>query len=344
MPQPTALADFTEAFDAWCAHQRQFGRLRRVSSEAVYRAMWQALAAWCVGQLPPLRLRGLDAATLSAYLASRHGSGGPEGSLTPRYQQRLLALVQRVQAHRATQAHQGSAPASARPLAAVHARSASRDAGPDDADLPLALLSPAETQRLQHLLCDLAEPARWQTLRDRCAAALQLGAGLGPGELRALRLRDVVAAGSGPAALPGPLRMAASGSAPAHVAPLADWAAQLLVRWLALRAAQALGGDWLFPSTRSGKPWGKVAQYSAAQRVLAETGIAEAAGGSFRLRHCYAMRQLHRGLPPEHLSRWLGVVDPAVIARYQRALPGWAAAAGTATAAAPTEAVAPRPV
>jgi integrase len=127
------------------------------------------------------------------------------------------------------------------------------------------------------------------------------------------------------------------------VAPLADWSARLLARWLGVRAAQALGGDWLFPSTRSGKPWGKVAQYTAAQRVLGEAGIAEGAGGSFRLRHCYAMRQLHHGLPAEHLSRWLGVIDPAVIARYQRALPGWAAAAGPA-AEAPPETVAPRPV
>ena len=34
-----------QAFDGWLAHQRVAGRLRRGSSEAVYRAIWQALVA-----------------------------------------------------------------------------------------------------------------------------------------------------------------------------------------------------------------------------------------------------------------------------------------------------------
>ncbi len=174
-----------------------------------------------------------------------------------------------------------------------------------------------------------SKPLRWQDHRDRCAAALQLGAGLGPGDLRALRVPDVVLVatpGQPPRLLPQTLRVPASGSAPAHNAGIAPWAALLLADWLTLRSDQGLGGDWLFPSTRSGKPWGKVAQYEAGRRVLAQAGLDPDAGGSFRLRHSFALRQLQFGHSPDQVAAWLGVVDPAVITRYQKVL-------GTATEA-----------
>ena len=134
-----------------------------------------------------------------------------------------------------------------------------------------------------------------------------------------MRLGHVMRIGSPP--LPRRLRVPASASAPAHETPVAAWAAQLLQSWLDLRAALAVPGDWLFPSTRSGKPWGKVAQYEAARAVLAEAGITNLReGGSFRLRHTFALRQLKRGHPPQQVAQWLGVSDPAVMARYQRAL------------------------
>jgi integrase len=118
------------------------------------------------------------------------------------------------------------------------------------------------------------------------------------------------------------LRVPASGSAPAHVTAVAPWAATLLAGWLATRQAQGLGGDWLLPSTRSGKPWGKVAQYEAARRVLQAAGLDADGGGSFRLRHSFALRQLAAGHDPDQVARWLGVVDPAVLLRYQRVLGG----------------------
>jgi integrase len=192
-------------------------------------------------------------------------------------------------------------------------------------------LSPVDALQLQRLLCgvDAAPDGRWQTARDRCAAALQLGGGLGPGDLRALRLGDVISDGGPVRGQPWQLRVAANGSAPAHVSPLAPWAGALLARWLALRETQALGGDWLFPATRSGKPWGKVAQYESARRVLADAGLDPDGGGSFRLRHSFAMRQLLHGHNADLVARWLGVVDPSVMARYQRALGQPPGSAGT---------------
>ena len=355
---PTRPPALQQAFDHWLVHQRMVGRLRHGSSAAVYSAMWQALVAWCLDQQPAPRLADLRGQLLLNYLASRHGMLAADGLLSPRYQLRLVSLVQWVQAHQAWRRLQASAgPAQALALTAtdgsataqgatgLHGARAARQAllqtgaGGDGIEPPLHLTS-AQAAQLQALLgrTDDDTGARWQQLRDRCAAALQLGAGLGPGDVRGLRLADVrpAAASGHPATLAcarWQLQVAATGSAPTHAAPLADWAAAALSRWLALRLAQALGGPWLLPSTRSGKPWGKVAQYEGARRVLADAGLDPDGGGSFRLRHSFALRQLQQGHDPALVAGWLGVVDPQVMLRYQRALP---APASTGVTASPT--------
>ena len=342
--RPNALE---QAFDNWLAHQRVAGRLRRGSSEAVYRAMWQALSVWCGGQRPPLRLADLQGVRLLHYLASRQGLQLADGVLTPRYQQRLVSLVQRVQAHQAWQRQQAAAAApQALALAATvpHRTQAAPllASGAGQATEPPLHLLPTQAQALIGWLTTAAGaapapghaagPGRWQTWRDRCAAALQLGAGLGPGDVRALRLDDLRPV-TRPAAPPGQparprwqLHVAANGSAPAHTAPLADWASAVLAGWLARRQAEQLGGPWLLPSTRSGKPWGKVAQYEAARRVLADAGLDADGGGSFRLRHSFALRQLQHGHASDTVASWLGIHDPQVMQRYLQVLAGGPAA------------------
>jgi integrase len=332
----TPAPKLAQAFDLWLAHQRVAGRLRRGSSEAVYRAMWLALVTWCTAQRPRLRLNDLHGDALLRYLASRHGQQLADGLLTPRYQQRLRSLVRRVQAHETWRQQQAqAAPAQALALA----RSAPADRAPilvsgqppSQAEPPLHLLAAAVVQ-LQALLAQPVD-GRWQTGRDRCAVALMLGAGLGPGDVRALRLVDALRQ-SGAAGLRWQLAVAANGSAPAHMAPLADWAGAVLGAWLERRAAEGIGGPWLLPSTRSGKPWGKVAQYEAAHRVLADAGLPDAGGGSFRLRHSFALRQLQHGHAADTVAGWLGTTDPQVMLRYQQVLAGWPTAATPATPAA----------
>ena len=137
--------------------------------------------------------------------------------------------------------------------------------------------------------------------------------------------------------LPWRLQVPASGSAPAHRVPVSGWAARLLGCWLQRRHDEALPGPWLFPSTRSGKPWGKVAQFESVRRLFADAGIADSGGGSFKLRHSFALRQLRDGTSPDELARWLGVVDPGVMARYQRMIDGQ----GGSGAAHPVPAVRP---
>lgn len=340
------LSPLEQAFEDWLSHQRVAGRLRRGSSEAVYRAMWHALAAWCRAQRPALRLTDLQGRRLLHYLASRRGQQLADGVLTPRYQQRLVSLVQRVQAHQAwrrLQAHASAPQALALATTAPQAIRATpllAGSAGSPAEPPLHL-QPAQAQSLIDWLSAAAPdaaagPSRWQTWRDRCAAALQLGAGLGPGDVRALTLDDLQ-----PAALPARhggrsapprwcLHVPANGSASAHTAPLADWAGAVLARWLERRAAEALGGPWLLPSTRSGKPWGKVAQYESARRVLADAGLDADGGGSFRLRHSFALRQLQQGHDADTVAGWLGVTDPQVMLRYQQVLSAWPATGAAA--------------
>lgn len=360
-PATPAASACHAAFEAWCAHQQQIGRLRHQTSVKVYRAMWTALDAWCSQQPGQPALQALNSPLLRRYLDSRSGIAGPGQALTVRYRLRLLGLVRRVQAFDLSRHDQlgaaampGNAVRPGRTAAALAWSEASLAARPGNAttlaDAP-GNISTALTGRLMDWLLDearAASPARWQGLRDRCALALQLGAGIGPGDLRALRLAEVRApvatsaeqakhakhakqaehAGP-PATVPDPalqhspgwhLCVPANGNARAYQAPVAAWAAGLLQQWLACRAQSGLQGEWLFPSTRSGKPWGKVAQYSSVRKALADAGLPDGPGGSFRLRHTFALRQLQHGHAADTVASWLGVSDPNVMQRYQQAL------------------------
>ena len=193
--------------------------------------------------------------------------------------------------------------------------------------MPL-FLPVSESKRLLTYICAF-RPGRtdsvrqWQDVRNRASVGLMLGAGLTPGEVRALRLDDAVVDGGRLNGVPWKLRVAGNGNAPARETPVAPWAGQLLRLWLDVRSEQGVPGPMVFPSTKStGKPWGKVAQYLAAREVLEAGGIDDVEGGSFKLRHTFALRQLKRGRAPEEVARWLGVSDPAVMARYQRVIAG----------------------
>lgn len=309
---------YRQALESWRADVQRRGSLQRESSAEVYEHMWTALAEWAVGQ--GIALHALNAADLERYLASRGGND----DLSARYAWRLLRLVDRVMAHRARS--EGSAPNfAAETLLARrpdlrYANASQRDPLPE-------YLGASEAKRLVTYLSAvrpgrLAAGQPWQEVRNRAAVGLMLGAGLTPGEVRALEVADVIVEAGRSQGVPWKLRVAGDGNRPARETPLAAWAGQLLRYWLEVRAQQRIPGAMLFPSTRSsGKPWGKVAQYNATREVLAAAGIDEVSGGSFRLRHTFALRQLRRGTSPDDVARWLGVTDPAVLARYRRVVP-----------------------
>lgn len=299
----------------WIEALQSAGLFRQQSSVEVYRHMWVALTAWAVGR--GIKLHELRAADLEAYLASRGGAA----ELSGRYAWRLLRLVERVTEFYA-KAHGETDHRAASDLLASRPDIKFANAGQAD-PLP-SFLAASEARRLVAYL-SAVRPGRpeagriWQEVRNRASVGLMLGAGLTPGEVRDLALSDVVIEAGRVKDIPWKLHVEGTGSS--RETPVASWAGHLLKVWLDVRTAQAIPGVQVFPSTRAtGKPWGKVAQYNATKEVLQAAGMDNAEGGSFRLRHTFALRQLRRGKSEEEVARWLGVVDPGVMARYRRVI------------------------
>ena len=320
-PPANPLA-YEQAFDAWLQAREDQGDLREASSAAVYRSMWGALSAWCVSR--GLHLDHWRPVDLQAFLQSR----GSADELSARHAWRLLMLADAVQAHRAQRQGHDSHNTAAQALLKSNPDWRYANAA-DKTPLPDHLHATQARQLVAWLVNPgnagdaAASGPSWQALRNRTAVALQLGAGLTPGDIRAATVDGVVCqAGRGALAqgLPWKVRIPAHGSAPAREAPLAPWAARLLRAWLNTRSALQMAGPVLFPSTRAGRAWGKVAQYGAAKAVLAAAGMPDGDGGSFKLRHTFALRQLRRGTAPDEVARWMGLANAAALARHQRLL------------------------
>jgi integrase len=317
--EATALS-LRQAFDAWVAHRAQSGssarssRALRDESVQVYADMWQVFTAWCMRQ--GLDLETIDEASLTGFLDSLGGAR----DATVRYAKRMLRLVHRVALLEATQRDRELNPA----FGAVAALPRYRFA---DTGLAEPLPEFLTASQARHLIAFLTErpvgarqsvPVPWQEVRNRTAVALQLGAGLTPGESRDLDLDSPVTQGGSQRGEPWAIAVPANGNYPARQTPLARWAGRQLRHWLEVRSAQAIPGPALFPSVRNGKPWSKASSAGAFQAVLQAAGI-PTSGGSFKLRHTFALRQLTRH-DPETVARWLGVQDPAIMERYQRVL------------------------
>jgi integrase len=310
-------SQYTEAWAGWLAESERTGRLQRESSIDVYEHMWSAFTTWAVGN--SVRLSEISALDLATYLESRGGSD----DLSKRYALRLMRLVDRVLGHHARARGEPPNSAAADLLAS---RPDLRFANASDAD-PLPDYLIASEAKLLVAFLSAVRPGRaeagqpWQVVRNRASVGLMLGAGLTPGEVRALKTDDVAVDGGRSAGVPWKLRVAGNGNVPARETPVASWAGQLLRYWLEVRSQQSIPGAMVFPSTRStGKPWGKVAQYNAVKEVLAAARVDDVDGGSFRLRHTFALRQLRRGKSAEEVARWLGVDPGKVMSRYQRVL------------------------
>jgi len=310
---------YAQAFDSWLQDKRDTSRVRQESSGSTYASMWKAFSEWAVAR--QLALQSLSIADLEAYIAAR----GDADELSPRYVWRLLRLLDAVlRRHCRLISH----PANEAAHLLLMQRPEWRYAQASNKDELPTYLDAASARQLVAWLIDPRrakdqEPAdggKWQGLRNRAAVSLQLGAGLTPGDVRAALVKGVVTEGSRVAGLPWKLRLPAHGAIAQREVPMAPWAGRLLRQWLHQRALQSIPGDLLFPATRSGREWGKVAQYNAARSVLTSAGIEDADGGSFLLRHTFAIRQLRRGTSPDEVSRWLGLTDPQTMRRYQRVI------------------------
>ena len=310
-----------DVFEHWIsarAQNRSAGKAHRPlreDSAQVYRDMWGRFAGWCVDHTTsPERI---DTTDLQTFLDSL---GGVQEA-TPRYVKRMLYLIGRVDRAQAREDGRAVNPA----IQALKDTPRYRFSG-TAADEPqpefltareARLLVDYVTARQEAPSAETAWP--WQEVRNRTAVALQLGGGITPGEARTLSLERIIIDGGRIKGEPWALSLPANGNFPARQTPLAGWAGKQLAYWLQIRAQQGLAGSMVFPSTRSGKEWSKAPSTLSFQAVLRGAGIDHPTGGTFKLRHTFALRQLTRH-PPDQVARWLGVQDPAVIERYQRVL------------------------
>ena len=316
-----------EAFERWMADQRAMEALRQPGSIEVYTEMWGGFMGWCLSQSPAVTLETLHIEDLDAFQAARSGLKTDDLSLSPRHALRLLRLVERVLRHHAAQT--GLAPNTAVSDWLAHnpqvrfADAASADPLPEfltvsEAKHLIAFLSNARPRPgLRGGRRDAHAAFTWQELRNRAAVAMHLGGGLTPADVRALTLSSPISRGGQVRDRPWKISIPVNGDAGARETPIAPWAGELLQHWLTVRDELRLAGPMLFPSTRTGKPWSKQSHYAATRQLLEEAGLDSHEGGTFRLRHTFALRQLRRGTAPEQVARWLGV-EPAVMERYKR--------------------------
>ena len=316
----TSPTELESAFDSWATSRAYPSRDLSEDTEAVQRAMWMAFGAWCI-QLQ-LDVVALTAADLNAYLRSREGAV-PASELTPRYAWRLVSLVDRVVNHWALKQGRGENRAAANLLDSNsdlrYANSGSKDPLPEiltnDQDRILVAFLQSSVPQGESSV-SLCRDGLWQVFRNRTGVALQRGAGLTPLEIRMLTVSSVFV-DSDPAKGPWKVRAPATGSVQAHDVPVARWARPLLTRWMQLRSELGIPGEWLFPSTKSGKQWGKTAHFDSVADVLEAAGLVGFKGGSYRLRHTFAMRQLARVENSEtQVATWLGI-DVGEMKRYR---------------------------
>ena len=317
----SAMDELQTWFESWLADGQGAGRLKYESSHAVYRAMWGGFVEWCLAQQPIVRLLTISREDLRLFISSRDGHL-QNGELTSRYTWRLLNLIDRVLRF----ASRSGKPRNDAAAQLIAERPEVKRANISDRSLPDYL--PASEARhlvtyLSHLRprgTRLVVPRAWHELRNSAAVGLQLGAGLTPGDVRALPLSGIIEVGGPVKGIPWKLIVPADGNTPEHETPVAQWAGQLLRYWLQVRTELKIPGPWVFPSTGTGKQWAKGPQYRSVGEVLTAAGVDLVKGGSFRLRHTFALRQLRRGKKPEDVARWMGIVNVAEMERYTRIL------------------------
>lgn len=330
----TLETQLKNTFDEWLHWRQQSksrSRMHRALNEdsvTVYREMWHAFASFCAQRR--ITLHGLGEEDLQVFLLTRGTNANrphmratsKQADLTPRYARRFLCLIDWVSSYQANQDGVLTNPAAKLLLERPEykfANAADKDPAPE-------YLSDLQSKRLIAYVTQLperrtaAEPLTWKEVRNRTAVAMMLGAGLTPGDVRTLQLCGVLTEGGRKAGVPWKLALPGNGNFPARETPLAGWAGSLLADWLAIRAEQQIAGDLVFPSTKDGKQWSDTRCFLSCRQVLAAAGIPNHAGGVFKLRHTFALRQLSRGKSETDVARWLGLLDCNGMARYRRIL------------------------
>jgi site-specific recombinase XerD len=320
-----------DSFEAWVRSRKgnrsgdRCQRELREESMVVYREMWDAFTGFCAQR--QLDLQDIVPEDLDAFLMSR-GTGndgtrplvrtkGDELSL--RYARRYLFLIDRITC---MQARADGVEAN-RAAHKLLERPEYRYANAEDKNPVPEYLTTVQVKRLIDHVTQTNDnasggaPISWKEARNRTAVALMLGAGLSPGDVRAVEVSGIVVDGGRKVGLPWKINVPGNGNSPPRDTPIAEWAGRQLAFWLSVRTQQKIQGDRLFPSASAGTAWSHTGCFESCKAVLHAAGLGDATGGLFMLRHSFALRQLSKGKTEVEVARYLGLLDVNAMRRYR---------------------------
>lgn len=339
-----------DRFCAWRSVRRgptRAGRALSADSVQTYSTMWALYEQFCLGY--DLLPHEVDEASLETFIAGRRtrlSPLNPLSSLNPRnsrspsralqsrlgrrdagsthYAYRLLRLIAQVLALHAAQTGERVSEAPARMLEREPYKSIN---AAENVALP-PVLRDEEVAALVNV-CSLplgdavpGAPLAWFDVRDNTAVLLLLGAGLSPGELRALRMGDVEMERG----LPMRLAIAGSVDGAAREVLLEPPLRFALRYWLTCRrgligAAMDIGVEDspLLVASASGRPWSESGMLKALRKVFERAGIRRVPATGYVLRHTFVLRSLKvRRRDPREVAQQIGVLDhEKLVKRYQ---------------------------
>jgi site-specific recombinase XerD len=333
-------AELDELFDAYCGWRRDHhDELRatgqrvtradlpwRASSEEVYWNMWNAFTIRLIAHVT--RLEDLNQGFLQSYLdhlAQRDDTNrATVGELNARYARRLLALVDRLIRFDAQRRGIDANPV-VKEFLGEPEQAVLREANRREFDDIPAFLEKADRERLkQMLMLPVGSPARddgaastWRDVRDNASVGVQLGAGLAPGEVRALRLENV----RGDLRHGYLLEVKANGNLQLRTTGLVDWARASMAAWLKLRnSLPALQSCPYVFCTDEGKQWSKNKVVQAASAVFKRAKL-KADYGAYQLRHSFVLAARNDGIEWPKIAAALGITNTELWSRrYEAAL------------------------
>lgn len=281
-----------KCFLVWLAQQRVLNiRHFRESSRETYAAMF----SWWLANLSAKGLNLLEASTQDAanFFAACE--------LKPVSRRRYLQLLDKVYQHLRAIGWPGSNPLTYELLSERAL------------DIPLPAGLPDD--ELARLVALLAAVPGWRGDRDRCAAALLIGAGLRVNEFITLRVQDV-SAQFGIVIKPQSVHREHA----SLILPDGPWRAWYQA-WVGQRYSLAIPGEVLCPATRKGTAYSPSGLFLRVRAWLQQLDTELPHSGPNLLRNTFARQALLCGrYSPEQVQEFLGHVESRATSRHLAAL------------------------
>lgn len=284
--------DPKRSFLTWLADQRVIGDQQfRTSSKDTYAAMF----SWWLKSLEDKKLTLLEASGKDAT------SFFEATKLEPHSRRRYLQLLDRVYCYLRKIGWPGENPIQ------IELKK--------ERELELALPAGLTEQQVLHAIQVLEEIPGWKGHRDRCAAALLLGAGLRVSELSYLRQEDVSAHYA--------IELKQHSIYKEHstlILPEGPWR-QWFDAWLIQRRTLGINGEWLCPATKNGKAFSPSGVFRRAGLWLAPMQADLPHAGPNLLRNTFARQALLCGrYQIAQVQEFLGHVELRATSRHLAAL------------------------